>query len=231
MILRGLQKLTLLDYPGETACTIFTGGCNFKCPFCHNFHLLYSASTDTIDGNELIDFLLKRQNVLSGVVISGGEPTLNDDLPAFFAILQSLGFKTKLDTNGTNPDMIDELLKLKLLDYIAMDIKNSFDKYEITSGVKGIDLNAIKRSIKLIKGSSIGYEFRTTVVKELHEKEDFERIGEAIFGADNYYLQPFIDRPSVPFSGLHAPSKESLSIFKEITTRYVSNCQIRGEIN
>jgi len=228
MNIKGLQKLTILDYPGETAATIFTGGCNFRCPFCHNYELLSGRDDGGISETEVLYFLESRRKVLSGVVISGGEPTIQPDLDKFISKVKDLYFKVKLDTNGTRPDVIKRLISDGLIDYIAMDIKNSEDKYPLTIGMSDLPFKPIKESINLIMNSGIDYEFRTTVVSELHEENDFNFIGKMIKGAKNYYLQPFIDRETVPYAGLHSPSKEELNKYKEIMSNYVTNCEIRG---
>lgn len=192
MKIYGLNKTTLLDYPGRVAATVFTGGCNFRCPFCHNGDLvLCSEKPETFSEEEVLLFLEKRRNILHGVCITGGEPTLNHDLREFIMKIRNLGLSVKLDTNGSNPEVLEELLKDSLLDYVAMDIKNSFAKYEETAGVFD-NFERIKASVERLKNSSIPYEFRTTVVKDFHSEMDLYEICEWIQGAPLYVLQQFI---------------------------------------
>lgn len=199
MLIAGLNKTTLLDYPGCVAATVFTGGCNFRCPFCHNGSLVLAPlSQGFYSEKEIFAFLEKRKNVLKGVCVTGGEPTLQEDLPEFLLRVKEMGYRVKLDTNGYKPDVLEELLGKKLLDYVAMDIKNCPEKYAVTSGLgTGEDWKQIHDSIKILKESSIPYEFRTTVVKELHLKEDLVKIGEWIKGCSLYYLQQYQDNENI----------------------------------
>lgn len=194
MLIGGLQKMTLIDYPGKIACTVFTVGCNFRCPFCHNPELVDQARFNVggiIEEKVFFDFLKSRQDLLGGVCVTGGEPTLHADLPDFLKQIKNLGFSVKLDTNGTAPEKLEILIKDGLVDYIAMDIKNCFkDTYEKTVGVK-IDLEKIKKSVKIIMASGLEYEFRTTVVPGLHTEADILGIALEIRGAKKYYLQQF----------------------------------------
>lgn len=185
----GYQKVTLLDYPEKISCLIFFQGCNFNCNYCHNKDLIYNKNT-IIDKNIIIDYLKKRKHVLEGVCISGGEPTLYPDLVDFIKEIKDIGYDIKLDTNGTNPEMIDYLIKNNLINYIAMDIKNSKDKYNITSNCN-TDISNIDKSINIILEKNIDYEFRTTVIKEFHDLNDFRLISEWIKEADKYYLQKY----------------------------------------
>lgn len=229
MTINGLQKLTLLDYPGHTACTVFLGGCNFRCPFCHNFELVESpAPTDGISEQELLAFLSKRRGLLDGVCISGGEPTLCPRLTQLIKSIKDLGFKVKLDTNGSNPQIIRGLLDANLLDYIAMDIKAAPENYEKVAGVC-VNMNAIGQSIRMIMDSGIDYEFRTTVVEPLHRLQDFQAIGPWLKGAKGYFLQPFVDRDTVPTEGLASPSEETLQKYLKEIQRFLPNAQIRGK--
>jgi len=223
----GLQKLTLLDYPGHTACTVFLSGCNFRCPFCHNYELATGKSNANISEDELFEFLKTRSAVLDGVAITGGEPCINKELIPFIERVRSLGFMVKLDTNGAYPFVLEILLSRHLVDYVAMDIKNSEKKYAATCGLSFIDFAQIRKSIDFIIRSDIPYEFRTTVVDELHDTSDFTSIGELIHGAKSYYLQSFVDRESVPFSGFHSPSHEKLNECKEAVQSFVQNVYIR----
>ncbi len=202
MIISGLQKLTLLDFPEKTACTIFTYGCNFRCPFCHNALLVTEKMTDIIPEDEIFSFLRKRSGILDGVCITGGEPTNQKDLISFMKKVKELGYLIKLDTNGYNPDMLESILKDGLADYVAMDLKNSLEKYSLTAGIN-TDTEKIKRSIELIKNSSVDYEFRTTVVKELHFDEDIEKICDLAGKASKLFLQQFKDSGNLISEGLH----------------------------
>jgi len=231
MNIQGLQKMTLLDYPGRVACTVFLGGCDFRCPFCHNFELVAGPLPAAVDEEELFAFLKKRQGLLDGVAITGGEPCLRKDLPEFIERIRALGYPVKLDTNGNHPDMLARLLDAGLVDYVAMDIKNSPLKYARTVGLRSIDLQAISESIALLMRGSIECEFRTTVVHELHDDGDFEEIGRWIEGAKRYFLQPFADRDTVPDRTLSAPSAADLERYRAISSRYVRNVEIRGADN
>ena len=228
MKLHGLQKMTLLDFPGKVACTVFLGGCDLRCPFCHNFELADGTAQPIMDAEELLSFLKKRQGLLDGVAITGGEPCLHKDLPQLLEQIRALGFQTKLDTNGCHPGMLKEILDRKLIDYAAMDIKNSPKKYAMTCGLAEMDLAPVRQSIDLLMNSGIDFEFRTTVVKEFHEAEDFKGIGEMIRGAQKYYLQCFTDRDTVPFGNLHAPSAEEMKQFQAVISPYVGLAEIRG---
>ena len=228
MLIHGLQKMTLLDYPGCVACTVFLGGCDFRCPYCHNFELVDGSAEPVTDDKAFLDFLGKRKGLLDGVAITGGEPLMRNDLDFFIRKIKELGFKVKLDTNGYHPARLKNLIDEKLLDYIAMDIKNSFPKYALTAGLDKADTSLIQNSIVVIMNSNIDYEFRTTVVEEFHSKEDFEQIGTAIKGAKAYYLQPYTQRDTVPCRNLHAPSEETMMLYAEAAGKFVENTQLRG---
>ncbi|MBQ9926701.1 MAG: anaerobic ribonucleoside-triphosphate reductase activating protein [Lachnospiraceae bacterium] len=192
MLLVGLNKTTLLDYPGRVAATIFTGGCNFRCPFCHNGDLVLRPSAqNTYSEEEVLSFLRKRKNVLKGVCISGGEPTLQEDLPDFIRKIRKIGYDVKLDTNGYRPEVLEHFLQDGLIDYVAMDIKNCKEKYGLTVGVDGFALRNIEESVNILLRADIPYEFRTTVVKELHGFEDIVKISEWIAGCQRYFLQQY----------------------------------------
>ena len=227
MCIVGLQKLTLLDYPGRVACTVFIQGCNFKCPFCYNSSLIDSNDNNFLSTNDFFDFLDKRKKVLDGVAITGGEPLLNPSIKEFIKKIKEKGFLVKLDTNGSNPNLLKELIEENLVDYVAMDIKNTFEKYQITTGVN-VDIENIKKSIHLLINSSIDYEFRTTVVKELHNIEDFKLIGEQIKGAKNYFLQSYQEKDSVLSKNLHPLSKDELQACLKVVKEFVNNASIRG---
>ena len=228
MKIYGLQKMTLLDFPGRVACTVFLGLCDFRCPYCHNFELVDGTAIPLMEEEEFFSFLSKRKGLLDGVAITGGEPTIHADLPEFVRRIRSLGFPVKLDTTGYHPDMLRRLLEEKLIDYAAMDIKNSPEKYASTAGRETLDLSPVLESIALLMGSGTDYEFRTTVVKEFHEQRDFEEIGKMIEGAGKYFLQSFTDRDSVPFGGLSAPSKEEMLLYAETARKYVRQVSLRG---
>ena len=193
MLIAGLQKLTLLDYPGKTACTLFTPGCNFRCPFCHNALLVTSPVTDLVGEEEFFAFLQKRKGILDGVCITGGEPTLQKDLVPFMKKIRTMGFLLKLDTNGYRPDILEEILNKGLADYIAMDIKAAPEKYALTTGLADLDFSLIKRSIDLIEKSGVSHEFRTTVTEDFHCEDDFEKILGLFSENTPYYLQQFKD--------------------------------------
>ena len=228
MKIYGLQKMTLLDFPGRVACTVFLGLCDFRCPYCHNFELVDGTAIPLMEEEEFFSFLSKRKGLLDGVAVTGGEPTIHADLPEFVRRIRSLGFPVKLDTNGYHPGMLRRLLDEKLIDYAAMDIKNSPEKYASTAGRETLDLSPVLESIALLKDSGTDYEFRTTVVKEFHEQRDFEEIGKMIEGAGKYFLQSFTDRDSVPFGGLSAPSKEEMLLYAETARKYVRQVSLRG---
>ena len=228
MKIYGLQKLTLLDFPGRVACTVFLGGCDYRCPFCHNYALATGAAPALMEADELLRFLEKRRGLLDGVAITGGEPCLQPGLPALMRQIRALGFLVKLDTNGAHPDRLGEILDAGLADYVAMDVKNSPEKYALTAGVERLDLDAVRRSVDLLKGGAVDFEFRTTLVDEFHREADIEAIGAWIRGARRYFLQVFADRDAVPFSNLHAPDREKLRRYLEIARQYVPQAELRG---
>jgi len=228
MKIHGLQKMTLLDFPGRVACTVFFGGCDMRCPFCHNAELLDGSAPPVMDEEELLAFLKKRQGLLDGVAITGGEPLLQKDLPQLIFRIRELGYPVKLDTNGTHPDRLDALLRSGAVEYVAMDIKNSPERYSETAGIPGIDLAPVRESVALLMNGKTTYEFRTTVVKELHDDNSFYRIGEWIRGAEHYYLQKFTDRDTVPFGGLHAPEERQMRRWADIVRPMVHTVGLRG---
>lgn len=229
MQILGLNKTTLLDYPEHVAATLFTGGCNFRCPFCQNGDLaLHPVSLPAYDEAEIFSFLKKRAGILTGVCISGGEPTLQPDLADFIARIKNLGYLIKLDTNGYCPDILESLIQQNLLDYVAMDIKNSLSHYAETAGLSSLDTGRIQASVSLLMTSSLSFEFRTTVVKELHCAEDFEEIGNWLSGCPVYYLQSYKDSEAVLTSGFHAYDKETLLSFREILLPHILHTHLRG---
>ncbi len=197
MDLRGLMKLSLLDYPGQVACTVFTGGCNLRCPFCHNPSLVLPerlrAEPPTVTVEAFFSFLDKRRGVLDGVCITGGEPLMQPDLPAFIREIRARGYLVKLDTNGTFPERLEPLLAEGLVDFVAMDVKNSLARYPQTVGIPGFSTDAVARSIRLLLEERVPYEFRTTVIRELHRQEDLLALAGLIKGARAYALQQFVD--------------------------------------
>lgn len=229
MRLCGMQKLTLLDYPGKTAAIIFTAGCNFRCPFCHNASLVTHIDESSLDEGSVLEFLKKRRGVLEGVVITGGEPLLHADLALFMRKIKTLGYAIKLDTNGSFPDRLAELVDDGLCDYVAMDIKAPLESYADVVGVDAIDTDAIRRSMELLLSGAVEYEFRTTVVKGLHTKDSIERIAHSISGARAYYLQAFKDSGDlIDARGLSAFSKEEMTDLCDAAKKHLPNVGIRG---
>jgi len=228
MDIGGLQKLTLLDYPEHVACTVFLSGCNFQCPFCYNSSLLdLKTKSSFITEEEFFSFLKTRKNKLDGVAITGGEPLLQKSIIPFIEKIKAMGFLVKLDTNGSFPDVLQYLIDQHLVDYVAMDIKNSFEKYPMTSNFNG-QLENIEKSIQLLLQNKVDYEFRTTIVKEFHEMDDFDKIGQMILGAKGYYLQSFQNKDSVLLKNLHALEKEDLKRCLQVVLKYIPQAQIRG---
>ena len=223
----GYQKTTLLDYPGLLAATVFTGGCNFHCPFCHNSDLILTPTT-LIPEEEIFAFLKKRKNILSGICITGGEPTLQTDLSEFIEKVRSLGYKIKLDTNGYRPEIIQDLLNKNLLNYIAMDIKAGFSNYLKVCGIQNLNMDTIKKSISIIENSGIDYEFRTTVVKELHSEQDFQEIIEMISPQSPYYIQSFKDSGNILTPGLSSCDIDTLNYYLSTVKAKIPNSFLRG---
>ncbi len=228
MLIHGLQKMTLLDYPENIACTVFLGGCDFRCPFCHNYELVDGSADPAMSDEDFFSFLNTRRGLLDGVAITGGEPLLRNEIASFARRIKDMGFKVKLDTNGYHPERLEELIKEELVDYVAMDIKNSLTKYGITTGIDNPDTTVITDSISLLMSASVPYEFRTTVVNELHEENDFEEIGNTIRGAKAYYLQKFTERDTVPDKRLTSPSDQAMNNYLNIVKKYVPDSYLRG---
>ena len=228
MKIHGLQKMTLLDFPGRVACTVFLGGCDMRCPFCHNAELIDGSAPAVMEEEELLAFLKKRQGLLEGVAITGGEPLLRPDIIPLAEKIRDLGYPLKLDTNGTHPDRLREIISRGLAAYVAMDIKNSPDRYALTAGLEALDLGPVRESVSLLMEGRTDYEFRTTVVAELHDEDSFRGIGEWIRGARRYFLQKFTDRDTVPFGGFHAPADEQMRAYAEIAREYVPAAELRG---
>lgn len=227
MHIRGLIKTTLLDYPGKVACTIFTGGCNMRCPFCHNAELIVSEGAE-IKKEEVLQFLRKRQGVLDGVCISGGEPLLQADIEEFLKEIKVLGYLVKLDTNGSFPNKLKDLVKMGLVDYVAMDIKNAPSKYLDTAGNDKLDLSSIKESVEFLLSGTVPYEFRTTIVRELHTAQEMQEIGSWIQGATDYYLQQYVDSERVLKPGFHSYNKCEMQMLAEVLKPFVPNTHVRG---
>jgi pyruvate formate lyase activating enzyme len=228
MQIHGFNKTTLLDFPGHLASTVFTGGCNMRCPYCQNADLVLNPMSQPLISEEVVfDHIKKRKGIIEGVCITGGEPTLQADLEDFIKQLKELGVMVKLDSNGYRPEVLKRLMENGLLDYVAMDIKSSLDDYHTVAGVK-LDTSLIKESIDLLKNGPIDYEFRTTVVKELHSKETFEKIGELLSGAKQYFLQGYIDSERVIERRFSSYTKEELETFVAILKKTIKNVSIRG---
>ena len=229
MIIQGLQKLTLLDYPGRVACTVFTAGCNLRCPFCHNAGLVTHIDTDNrYDEEEFFSFLKKRKGILDGVCITGGEPLLQKDITDFIRRIREIGYSVKLDTNGCYPEKLREIVDGGLVDYVAMDIKNTPEKYGTTVGIDGFDVTPILQSVEILKEGKVPYEFRTTVVEEYHSEEDFEIIGKILSGCEKYFLQQFKDSGDLIGEGLNAPDKAKMLKMLESTRKFIPSAELRG---
>ena len=233
-MIAGLQKMTLLDYPGKVACTVFLQGCNFRCPFCHNSDLLGKEGPAPIPEETLMAFLRKRVGLLDAVCITGGEPTLQKDLPRLLEKIKALGYLVKLDTNGGKPEVLKALVEDGLVDYVAMDIKNAPQRYSETAGAE-VNLSAIEESILFLLQGAVDYEFRTTVAEQLHTREDIAAIGAWLKNlspaqkAKRYFIQPFVDRETVCFAGLSAPSGAELEAFCAVLSPDVECVTVRGQ--
>lgn len=228
MFIHGIQKLTLLDYPGKVACTVFLAGCNMRCPYCHNSELIMDPPEPVMTDTELMELLEKRKGLLDGVCITGGEPLINPGTEGLMRSIKELGYLIKLDTNGTRPDVLARLIGDGLVDYAAMDIKNSPSRYALTAGRENFDIAPVKESVGILLSGKTDYEFRTTVVNELHDRRSFEDIALFIDGAKRYFLQPFTDRETVRFSGLSAPDREKMELYAGIVRPHVGSVEIRG---
>ena len=229
MKIYGLQKMTLLDFPEHVACTVFMGGCDFRCPFCHNYELAEGKAPVLMEEEELLAFLKKRQGVLEGVAVTGGEPLLRGEaLLRLAEKIRDLGYPLKLDTNGTHPEWLRKLTDRGLAAYVAMDIKNDPERYAETAGLEKMDLGPVRESVSLLMEGKTDYEFRTTVVAELHDGESFRKIGEWIRGARRYFLQKFTDRDTVPFAGFHAPEDARMREYLETVRAFVPAAELRG---
>lgn len=229
MNIYGLEKLSLIDYDGQMACTVFTGGCNFKCPFCHNSGLVTNLSEQLkIDNDYIFDYLKKRKGLLTGVCVSGGEPTLQPDLNDFILKVKELGYLVKLDTNGTNYLLLKSLIDNNFIDYVAMDIKNSKDNYLKIIGIDNFDLSQVEKSVNLLLENKISYEFRTTLVKEFHTKNEIKDIASWIKGAKKYCLQKFVNDDNCIDHDLTAVPLNDAEEFKNYLQNYIDCVQLRG---
>lgn len=229
MNIGGIQRLSLLDYPDKTCCTIFTVGCNYRCPFCHNASIIRNCVPENrILQEAVIEFLKRRKGLLDGVCITGGEPLLQDQLERFIREIKTLGFLVKLDTNGSLPGKLKQLLQTGLVDYVAMDIKNSPDAYGRTMGFSNYNLDPIKESVDLLLSNIVPYEFRTTAVRQLHTNKDMLAIAQWINGAEHFYLQNFVDSGDVLESGLSGFSREEMQDFQELIRPITSSVELRG---
>ena len=229
MTIMGLQKLTLLDFPGKIACTVFTGGCNFRCPFCHNASLVIPSKLGAaMPTEDFFDFLKKRQGILGGVCVSGGEPTLMFDLEEFLTRIKSMGFLVKLDTNGSRPEVLRSLVEKGLIDYVAMDIKNSPDMYPKTVGVEGFDVAPILESAEYLMSGAVEFEFRTTLVSGHHTEREMQLIGEWLRGAPRYYLQNFVDSGDLISEDTVGLNKNTSETLLKVLKSYIPNAEIRG---
>lgn len=231
MTFAGIQKLTLLDYPGKTACTVFTNGCNLRCPFCYNARLVlpeYQSTSSLLAEEEIRAFLKKRAGLLDGICITGGEPLLHEEnLRDFIPYIRELGYMVKLDTNGTCPKILEQFLQLGWIDYVAMDVKNTFTYYAETIGIADFNVTPIKESIDIIRNSGVDYEFRTTVVREFHTVERIRELAQSIAGAKRYFLQKFLDSGELISSGLSAVSAEEMQAMQDVASQFCPT-EIRG---
>lgn len=226
--IQGIQKTTLLDYPGKVASTIFIGGCNFRCPFCHNASVVFCEDNDSTE-EDVLAFLEKRKRILDGVCVTGGEPLLQKELPSFLEKIKNMGLAVKLDTNGTSPHRLEALIRAGLVDNVAMDIKNSPEKYAVTCGVTALRFSDIQQSAALLLSGVVAFEFRTTVVSPLHEASDFEKIGQWLRGSEPYFLQTFADSGDlIAGDGLSTPTDEQLHSYLQTLQKYIPAAALRG---
>ena len=226
----GLQKLALVDYPGKLAATVFTGGCNLRCPFCHNAPLVLRADREPVlPVEEVLTFLRSRRGLLDGVVLSGGEPLLQPGVEDFARAVKEMGFSFKLDTNGTFPDRLEALIAEGLVDYVAMDIKNCLPKYPKTVGLREFDTEPVQRSVEILRRGAVDYEFRTTLARELHTAADISALAHWLEGAPRYYLQTFVDSGDLVGEGLSAFAPEEMQAFADLARPYFGLVEVRGE--
>ena len=229
MLINGFQKLTILDYPGKVACIVFTPGCNFRCPFCHNASLVTHIDKDTyLDVDEVLSYLKKRQGLLDGVVITGGEPLLQDGIEEFIAEIKALGYCVKLDTNGSFPEKLISIVEKGLVDYVAMDIKNSKEKYAETIGVDDFNITPIEKSVEFLLQNKVDFEFRTTIVDGFHTLDDIQDIVVWIKGTHKYFLQNFVDSGDLIKPDLKPVSALLLKEMQKKASEIIPSVEIRG---
>lgn len=233
MRIAGLQKCTLLDYPGKVACTVFLPGCNFRCPFCHNYELIANPET-LMEESELLAFLEKRRGLLQGVCVTGGEPTLHPDLPQLLQKIRDLGYSVKLDTNGYRPEVLRTVLEAGLVDYVAMDVKNGPESYAATCGLEALELSKIEESIRILTQGETDYELRTTLCLPLHSEQSIQSLSAWLqniceIPVKRLFLQPFVDRDTVPFAGLSAPEAAQLEAYCRILSVAAEQVAVRGQ--
>ncbi len=229
MKINGYEKFSMVDFEGKIACTVFTGGCNLRCPFCHNGSLVIGdVKANQIDDGEVMEYLEKRRGLVDAVSVTGGEATLQPDLADFLRRVRALGYITKLDTNGLRPDVLKNLLDEGLVDYVAMDIKNSPEKYAFTTGLKCVDLDKINESMRIIKESGVNHEYRTTIIKEFHTAEDMEKIAQWVSGANAYYMQKYSDSEGCISHGYHEIEKAQAEEFAKLFENKVVKVGLRG---
>lgn len=227
--IQGLNKVTLLDFPGKVACTVFTGGCDLRCPFCHNSQLVLHPAFSPIDTEAVLEFLNRRRGTLDGIAITGGEPLLQPGLEDFIRRVRDMGcFQIKLDTNGTHPQRLSDLIRGGLLDYVAMDVKNSPERYAETVGIPGFDTAPILRSVSILMEGRVPYEFRTTAVREFHDDEAFAAIGEVIRGAEQYFIQNFVDSGALIGENMHGFDENEMRHFIDVVRPFVPSACLRG---
>lgn len=229
----GLQKLTLLDYPGMVACTVFLDGCNFRCPFCHNSQLLDGGASEVMQPEELLTFLHSRKGILDGVCITGGEPTLHPELPQLLGKIKQMGYRVKLDTNGYRPDVLRQVVDGGLVDYVAMDVKNGPAAYAATVGLQRLDIEKIEQSIRCLAEGAVDYELRCTVVAPLHDEASVEDMQQWLYSIalgkiKRLYLQSFVDRDTVPVAGLSAPSNDQMRRYCQLLRLCAEKIEVRG---
>lgn len=228
MIIEGIQKFTLLDYPGHLAATLFLHGCNLRCPFCHNAGLVVRAPASEVSLGDLGAFLSKRKGILDGICVTGGEPLMTDDSLSLLQYIKSFGYKVKLDTNGFYPQRLREAVSRGLADFVAMDIKSSEEGYPAACGREGIDLSPVCESVSFLLSGNVDFEFRTTAVKGLHSPADFASIGRWIEGAPRYFIQQYIDSGDIITPGFSSPSKEEMASFLASVKPFVPSAELRG---
>ncbi len=227
MRITGFQKLTLVDYPEKLACILFTAGCNMRCPYCHNSQLVLCPDAfPAVPDEEIFSYLDERKKILDGVVISGGEPTIHNSLYDYILRIKEYGLLVKLDTNGTNPDVIRRLVESRLVDYVAMDVKNSLDSYSETVGISSYDTTAVKESIEYLKEGHVDYEFRTTVTKETHSEKNFHSLASLLEGSLSYYIQNFVPNENTMTKGLHPLTRDELETYIGILRKRIENEQV-----